>query len=131
MTSLSLTSWHDITTQEKNADIIPIPFKLFTEEFKTDVLSNFYFISSSLSFQMIHTVMAEWQHHLTYILLTLFMGEMGQVTQGQRLPTRDEKHFQFQISHAEIFYDTKLLPDGAEVSSYIFHNELNRLVDSN
>ena len=48
---------------------------------------------------------------------------------GQKLPTRDEDHFQFHISHAEIFYDTKLLPDGAEVMSYLLRGVWRRYVD--
>ena len=38
---------------------------------------------------------------------------------SQHLPTRDEDNFRFQISHAELFYDTKLLPDGAEVTTFL------------
>ena len=47
---------------------------------------------------------------------------------GQKLPTRDEDHFRFQISHADIFYDTKLLPDGAEVTTYLYKSMPRRYV---
>ncbi len=47
-------------------------------------------------------------------------------TGSQHLPTRDEDHFHFQINHAEIFYDTKLLPDGAEAVTYLFNGTMRR-----
>jgi len=47
-------------------------------------------------------------------------------TIGQHLPTRDELDFQLHRKHPEIFYDTKLLPDGAEVTSYVLRRVSSR-----
>ena len=47
-------------------------------------------------------------------------------TAGQQLPTRDELDFQLHRNHPEIFYDTKLLPDGAEVTSYVLKRVTSR-----
>ena len=47
-------------------------------------------------------------------------------TGSQHLPTRDEDHFHFQINHAEIFHDTKLLPDGAEAITYMYNGTQRR-----
>ena len=53
------------------------------------------------------------------LILAVLVALLEQST-CQKLPTRDENHFHFQISQAEIFYDTKLLPDGAEVTAFLY-----------
>jgi hypothetical protein len=47
---------------------------------------------------------------------------------SQRLPSRDEGSFLLQSRHPEIFYDTKVIPDGAEVTSYLLKNGTLRRV---
>ena len=53
---------------------------------------------------------------LLFILLLSLLPK----TSSQKLPSGDESHFHFRISPAEIFHDTKHLPDGAEVTAYLF-----------
>jgi len=68
--------------------------------------------------------------HLVYVfvvLLLVFNGGCVRTT-GQQLPTRDELDFQLHRNHPEIFYDTKLLPDGAEVSSYVLKRTSSRSI---
>lgn len=67
--------------------------------------------------------------HLIYIFIVLLVINGCCVrTAGQHLPTRDELDFQLHRNHPEIFYDTKLLPDGAEVTSYVFKRIASRLM---
>jgi len=58
--------------------------------------------------------------HLVHVFVTLLLvNGCCQRTSGQRHLTRDELDFQLHRNHPEIFYDTKLLPDRAEVTSYV------------
>ncbi|XP_045395227.1 protein NDNF-like [Lemur catta] len=44
----------------------------------------------------------------------------------QKLPTRDEELFQMQIRDKAFFHDSSVIPDGAEISSYLFRDTLKR-----
>ncbi|KAK9398904.1 protein NDNF [Crotalus adamanteus] len=44
----------------------------------------------------------------------------------QKLPTRDEELFQMQIQDKTFFHDSSVLPDGAEISSYLFRGTPKR-----
>ncbi|XP_040823093.1 protein NDNF [Ochotona curzoniae] len=44
----------------------------------------------------------------------------------QKLPTRDEELFQMQIRDKAFFHDSSVIPDGAEISSYIFRDTPKR-----
>ncbi|XP_074084436.1 protein NDNF [Macrotis lagotis] len=45
---------------------------------------------------------------------------------AQKLPTRDEELFQMQIQDKAQFHDSSMLPDGAEISSYLFRDTSKR-----
>ncbi|XP_007432434.1 protein NDNF [Python bivittatus] len=58
---------------------------------------------------------------ISYLLLLLpFSSWM------QKLPTRDEELFQMQIQDKTFFHDSSVLPDGAEISSYLFRGTPKR-----
>ncbi|NXV03307.1 NDNF protein, partial [Cettia cetti] len=44
----------------------------------------------------------------------------------QKLPTRDEELFQMQIRDKSFFHDSSVIPDGAEISSYLFRDTPKR-----
>lgn len=44
----------------------------------------------------------------------------------QRLPPRTEELASLHANHQEIFYDTKAIPDGVEVSAFLYRNEMKR-----
>uniref|UniRef100_A0A8C3RCC4 Protein NDNF n=1 Tax=Cyanoderma ruficeps TaxID=181631 RepID=A0A8C3RCC4_9PASS len=44
----------------------------------------------------------------------------------QKLPTRDEELFQMQIRDKAFFHDSAVIPDGAEISSYLFRDTPKR-----
>ncbi|NWY97006.1 NDNF protein, partial [Loxia curvirostra] len=44
----------------------------------------------------------------------------------QKLPTRDEELFQMQIRDKVFFHDSSVIPDGAEISSYLFRDTPKR-----
>ncbi|NWU91119.1 NDNF protein, partial [Upupa epops] len=44
----------------------------------------------------------------------------------QKLPTRDEELFQMQIRNKVFFHDSSVIPDGAEISSYLFRDTPKR-----
>lgn len=46
--------------------------------------------------------------------------------QGQKLPTRDEGLFQMQIRDKALFHDSSVIPDGAEISGYLFRDTPKR-----
>ncbi len=54
-------------------------------------------------------------------LVLLVLGVMG-----QKLPTRDEGLFQMQIRDKALFHDSSVLPDGAEISGYLFKDTPKR-----
>lgn len=72
-----------------------------------------------------HVAATMYLTHFNWIMVWCLLAVLAMMcpphTGSQHLPTRDEDHFHFQINHAEIFYDTKLLPDGAEAITYIFN----------
>ncbi|MBZ3875341.1 Protein NDNF [Sciurus carolinensis] len=45
---------------------------------------------------------------------------------AQKLPTRDEELFQMQIRDKALFHDSSVIPDGAEISSYLFRDTPRR-----
>ncbi|ELU07201.1 hypothetical protein CAPTEDRAFT_98130 [Capitella teleta] len=57
-----------------------------------------------------------------FIVLALCLN----VVQSQHLPFRDEELFQFHINREEIFYDTKVLPDGAQMQAYLLRDQETR-----
>jgi len=65
--------------------------------------------------------------HSFYVLIVLLVvNRCCLCTTGKKLPTRHELDFQLHSKHPEIFYDTKLLPDGAEVTSYVLKRVSSR-----
>lgn len=55
------------------------------------------------------------------LLLALVLG-----TVAQKLPTRDEGLFQMQIRDKAVFHDSSVMPDGAEISGYLFRDTPKR-----
>ena len=60
-----------------------------------------------------------------FLLLAMLPGS-GRVTSGQRLPSRDEEHYLYQLRHSEVFYDTRRLPDGREMKIFLPRNDTQR-----
>ncbi|KAM9796737.1 protein NDNF [Syngnathus typhle] len=58
------------------------------------------------------------------LLLLVLLGVWG--TLAQKLPTRDEGLFQMQIRDKSIFHDSSVIPDGAEISGYLFRDTPKR-----
>ncbi|XP_074490628.1 protein NDNF [Sebastes fasciatus] len=55
------------------------------------------------------------------VLLGLGLGALA-----QKLPTRDEGLFQMQIRDKTLFHDSSVIPDGAEISGYLFRDTPKR-----
>ena len=55
------------------------------------------------------------------LVLALVLG-----TVAQKLPTRDEGLFQMQIRDKAVFHDSSVMPDGAEISGYLFRDTPKR-----
>ncbi|NXI37104.1 NDNF protein, partial [Galbula dea] len=47
-------------------------------------------------------------------------------SRAQKFPTRDEELFQMQIRDKAFFHDSSVIPDGAEISSYLFRDTPKR-----
>uniref|UniRef100_V9KKV5 Protein NDNF n=1 Tax=Callorhinchus milii TaxID=7868 RepID=V9KKV5_CALMI len=45
---------------------------------------------------------------------------------AQKLPTRDEELFQMQLRDKSLFHDSSVIPDGAEISGYLFRDTPKR-----
>lgn len=58
------------------------------------------------------------------VVLLLLWGLLGAL--GQKLPTRDEGLFQMQIRDKSLFHDSSVIPDGAEISGYLFRDTPKR-----
>ncbi|XP_029939262.1 protein NDNF [Salarias fasciatus] len=59
------------------------------------------------------------------VLLVLF-GVIAVGSEAQKLPTRDEGLFQMQIRDKSLFHDSSVIPDGAEISGYLFRDTPKR-----
>ncbi|XP_075943382.1 protein NDNF isoform X1 [Anarhichas minor] len=57
------------------------------------------------------------------VVLLVLLG-LGAV--AQKLPTRDEGLFQMQIRDKSLFHDSSVVPDGAEISGYLFRDTPKR-----
>ncbi|KAG8592875.1 hypothetical protein GDO81_000650 [Engystomops pustulosus] len=57
-----------------------------------------------------------------YIVLVL----LPVCLKSQKLPTRDEELFQMQIKDKALFHDSSVIPDGAEISGYLFRDNPKR-----
>lgn len=55
------------------------------------------------------------------LLLLLELSAMA-----QKLPTRDEGLFQMQIRDKMLYHDSSVIPDGAEISGYLFRDTSKR-----
>lgn len=55
------------------------------------------------------------------LLVLLGLGSLA-----QKLPTRDEGLFQMQIRDKSLFHDSSVIPDGAEISGYLFRDTPKR-----
>ncbi|XP_076577784.1 protein NDNF [Chaetodon auriga] len=55
------------------------------------------------------------------LLVLLGLGALA-----QKLPTRDEGLFQMQIRDKSLFHDSSVIPDGAEISGYLFRDTPRR-----
>ncbi|XP_062306910.1 protein NDNF [Osmerus eperlanus] len=55
------------------------------------------------------------------LVLILVLGAVA-----QKLPTRDEGLFQMQIRDKALFHDSSVIPDGAEISGYLFRDTPKR-----
>lgn len=51
---------------------------------------------------------------------------LGLGSSAQKLPTRDEGLFQMQIRDKSLFHDSSVIPDGAEISGYLFRDTPKR-----
>ncbi|XP_034534113.1 protein NDNF [Notolabrus celidotus] len=51
---------------------------------------------------------------------------LGLGASAQKLPTRDEGLFQMQIRDKTLFHDSSVIPDGAEISGYLFRDTPKR-----
>ena len=60
---------------------------------------------------------------LRWCMLWLFLPLSSRT---QKLPTRDEELFQMQIRDKAFFHDSSVIPDGAEISSYLFRDTPKR-----
>lgn len=58
------------------------------------------------------------------LALLVLLGMLGAL--GQKLPTRDEGLFQTQIRDKSLFHDSSVIPDGAEISGYLFRDTPKR-----
>ncbi|NXG99852.1 NDNF protein, partial [Loxia leucoptera] len=59
-------------------------------------------------------------------LLLLLLLLLPLHSRPQKLPTRDEELFQMQIRDKAFFHDSSVIPDGAEISSYLFRDTPKR-----
>ncbi|NXE64060.1 NDNF protein, partial [Calcarius ornatus] len=59
-------------------------------------------------------------------LLLLLLLLLPPDSRPQKLPTRDEELFQMQIRDKAFFHDSSVIPDGAEISSYLFRDTPKR-----
>lgn len=55
------------------------------------------------------------------VVMLLALGALA-----QKLPTRDEGLFQMQIRDKSLFHDSSVIPDGAEISGYLFRDTPKR-----
>uniref|UniRef100_H0YUL4 Protein NDNF n=2 Tax=Taeniopygia guttata TaxID=59729 RepID=H0YUL4_TAEGU len=60
------------------------------------------------------------------LLLLLLLLLLPLDSRPQKLPTRDEELFQMQIRDKAFFHDSSVIPDGAEISSYLFRDTPKR-----
>ncbi|XP_013408464.1 protein NDNF [Lingula anatina] len=58
------------------------------------------------------------------VILTLTTLAQGII--GQKIPSSNSAYTQFQLTHTEILYDTKALPDGTEVMSFLYKGDKQR-----
>uniref|UniRef100_A0A8C3A2B8 Protein NDNF n=1 Tax=Cyclopterus lumpus TaxID=8103 RepID=A0A8C3A2B8_CYCLU len=65
-----------------------------------------------------------WSVGLLVLLVLLVLLGLGTV--AQKLPTRDEGLFQMQIRDKSLFHDSSVIPDGAEISGYLFRDTPKR-----
>lgn len=56
----------------------------------------------------------------------LLLALLGLGALAQKLPTRDEGLFQMQIRDKSLFHDSSVVPDGAEISGYLFRDTPKR-----
>ncbi|XP_075943384.1 protein NDNF isoform X2 [Anarhichas minor] len=64
------------------------------------------------------------QLHFFWCVVLLVLLGLGAV--AQKLPTRDEGLFQMQIRDKSLFHDSSVVPDGAEISGYLFRDTPKR-----
>ncbi|XP_037626966.1 protein NDNF [Sebastes umbrosus] len=64
-----------------------------------------------------------WSVAVAVLLVLLGLG-LGAL--AQKLPTRDEGLFQMQIRDKTLFHDSSVIPDGAEISGYLFRDTPKR-----
>ncbi|KAK9518899.1 hypothetical protein VZT92_021666 [Zoarces viviparus] len=60
------------------------------------------------------------------VVLLVLLGLLGLGAVAQKLPTRDEGLFQMQIRDKSLFHDSSVVPDGAEISGYLFRDTPKR-----
>ncbi|XP_028301117.1 protein NDNF [Gouania willdenowi] len=60
------------------------------------------------------------------VVLLALLGLIALGAVAQKLPTRDEGLFQMQIRDKSLFHDSSVIPDGAEISGYIFRDTPKR-----
>ncbi|XP_031167646.1 protein NDNF [Sander lucioperca] len=56
----------------------------------------------------------------------MLLALLGLGALAQKLPTRDEGLFQMQIRDKSLFHDSSVIPDGAEISGYLFRDTPKR-----
>lgn len=65
--------------------------------------------------------MRQYKRWSVVLLVLLGLGALA-----QKLPTRDEGLFQMQIRDKSLFHDSSVIPDGAEISGYLFRDTPKR-----
>lgn len=65
--------------------------------------------------------MRQYKGWSAVLLVLLGLGALS-----QKLPTRDEGLFQMQIRDKTLFHDSSVIPDGAEISGYLFRDTPKR-----
>lgn len=63
---------------------------------------------------------------MALLALPGLLGLLALGSLAQKLPTRDEGLFQMQIRDKSLFHDSSVIPDGAEISGYLFRDTPKR-----
>ena len=82
---------------------------------------NYITLHIKLSHFSVYFRMRQCKGWSVVLLMLLGLGALA-----QKLPTRDEGLFQMQIRDKSMFHDSSVIPDGAEISGYLFRDTPKR-----